>query len=78
MMRGSDLVRSAGDGFTVSARYVPTLAAPVLAVVDVRQNGRSVCTLTVPAVDGFTVFRHPAVFLPAYRVALGEGEPCLA
>ena len=78
MMRGPDMSRSAGDGFTVSARYVPTLAAPAVCTVVVRSAVGIVATVTVPAVDGMMVFRHPAVFLPAYRVALGEGEPCRA
>jgi len=71
MTRGADLSRCSGDGFTVSARYVPSLAFPVLAVVDVRQNGQSVGTLTVPAVDGYAVYRHPAVYLREYREAMG-------
>lgn len=70
MTRGPDLVRSCGDGFTVTARYVPSLRAPVLAVVSVSLAGNVLQAVTVPAVDGFTVYSHPAVYLADYREAV--------
>jgi hypothetical protein len=76
MTRGPDMTRSAGDGFTVSARYVPELAFPVLAVVAVKHGAQVIDTLTVPACAGMKVFRHPAVYLPTFRAALLGGESC--
>lgn len=70
MNRGPDLSRTAGDGFTVTARYVPNLRSPILCTVAVSQAGAVVDCRTVPAVDGMTVWAHPAVYLPAYRAAV--------
>jgi hypothetical protein len=75
-VRGPDMSRGAGDGFTVSARYVPELAFPVLAVVAVKHGTEVIDTMTVPACAGMNVYRHPAIYLPAFRAAL-KGEPCL-
>jgi hypothetical protein len=75
-VRGPDMVRGAGDGFTVTARYVPTLDVPACAIVAVQLAGRTIEAVTVPAVQGIDVYRHPAIYLPAFRAAL-KGEPCL-
>lgn len=73
MTRGPDLIRSSGDGFTVTARYAPTLAAPALCTVAVRDNGGAVVgAVTVPAVDGYSVWAHTTVYVPAYREAMGN------
>lgn len=69
-MNAPDLTRCSGDGFTVTARYVPTLRNPVLCTVSVSKAGAVVDVRTVPAVDGSDVWRHPAVYLPAYRETL--------
>jgi len=71
--RGPDMVRGAGDGFTVTARYVPSLDVPALAVVAVSLAGVTIEAVTVPAVQGIDVYRHPAVYLPMFRAAL-QGE----
>lgn len=72
----SDISRTNG-GFTVSASFVPTLAAPISAVVAVSLHDVSVGSVTVPAVDGYVVYRHAALYVREYADALTvRGESC--
>ena len=80
MMRAADLSRCSGDGFEVSARYVPSLAAPVTAagsslarinpLIDTGNNLGDFIILTTPTPGTVPL---TAVPLPASLYLLGSG-----
>jgi hypothetical protein len=59
-------------GFQVALTYVPSLANPTLAVVEVTvENGTILLdSLDVLALDGFDVYRHTALYSEALRTFL--------
>ena len=65
----ADLVRSQG-GYTVSLSFLPALEVPLSALVAVRIGSTLVGDTLVPAARGLDVYRHAALFVPAYADAL--------
>lgn len=71
----ADRSRDAGAGYTVAARYRPSLRAPVSVDVDVTLAGALIGSATVPAVDGGAAYWHTALYVPEYAHALTYRAP---
>ena len=73
-----DLFRTA-DGYSVAVWYRPSLArageTDARATVEISHGAEALDALDVPALDGFRVYSHAAVYSASYAEAL-TARPC--